>query len=405
MTLSTSRAVVIGAGPYGLATAAYLRAANVQTCVFGEAMSFWSRNMPAGMILRSPWAGSHIADPSRALTLDRYREECGIDHVSNIPLEDFIRYGCWFQRQIVPDLDCRKVTRVERASGGFRLTLEDGETLHTGRVVVAAGIARFLHRPPQFDQLPPSLASHSSEHRDPRQFSGKRVVVVGRGQSALESAVLLHEAGADVEVLVRAATIHWIGRGSRMLRRLGPLQGPARRVLYTTADVGPPGLNWIISTPGLFRRLPQELQDGIARRAIRPAGSSWLQPRTIGVQMTMQRAVISARPDGQRALLTLDDGTERCVDHVLLATGYRVDIGRYSFLAPELVAEVRRVDGYPELTAGSEASVPGLHFLGAPSARSFGPLMRFVAGTGFTAAALVQSVRDGRSVHGRSKRR
>jgi hypothetical protein len=121
--------------------------------------------------------------------------------------------------------------------------------------------------------------------------------------------------------------------------------------------------------------------------------------------MTMQRAVISARPDGQRALLTLDDGTERCVDHVLLATGYRVDIGRYSFLAPELVAEVRRVDGYPELTAGSEASVPGLYFLGAPSARSFGPLMRFVAGTGFTAAALVQSVRDGRSVHGRSKRR
>ena len=52
------------------------------------------------------------------------------------------------------------------------------------------------------------------------------------------------------------------------------------------------------------------------------------------------------------------------MDHVLLATGYRVDIAKYKFLAPELVQEVRQLDGYPDVTAGFATSVPGLHFIG-----------------------------------------
>ena len=64
---------VIGAGPYGLSGATHLRAANgLVVRVFGEPMSFWERHVPAGMLLRSPWAGSHISDPKRELTLDTY---------------------------------------------------------------------------------------------------------------------------------------------------------------------------------------------------------------------------------------------------------------------------------------------------------------------------------------------
>src|SRR5690348_13926276 len=68
----TSPVVIIGAGPYGLAAAAHLRAAGVEARVFGEAMAFWARQMPAGMLLRSYWDASHIADPARDLTLDAY---------------------------------------------------------------------------------------------------------------------------------------------------------------------------------------------------------------------------------------------------------------------------------------------------------------------------------------------
>jgi FAD-dependent urate hydroxylase len=65
----------------------------------------------------------------------------------------------------------------------------------------------------------------------------------------------------------------------------------------------------------------------------------------------------------------VDDGTERRVDHVLLASGYRVDVERCGLLAPELLRALRVAGGYPALTAGTESSVRGLHFVGAARLR------------------------------------
>jgi hypothetical protein len=106
----------------------------------------------------------------------------------------------------------------------------------------------------------------------------------------------------------------------------------------------------------------------------------------------MGRVVKSAIPLGNRLRLTLDNGTERLVDHVLLGTGYRVDIARYQFLSREMVDSVRRANGYPHLSRGFEASLPGLHFLGAPAAWSYGPLMCFVAGTEYAGRALTRYI-------------
>src|SRR5262249_49494553 len=111
-----------------------------------------------------------------------------------------------------------------------------------------------------------------------------------------------------------------------------------------------------------------------------------------GVPLTTGRSVAAAIPDGNRLLLTLDDGSQRCADHVLLATGYRPAVVRYPFLTGSLVSAVRQHDGYPELGAGFESSVPGLHFIGASAAMSYGPVMRFVSGTGYTARALTRRV-------------
>ena len=135
------------------------------------------------------------------------------------------------------------------------------------------------------------------------------------------------------------------------------------------------------------------LQERFARRAIRPAGAGWLRPRIDRATITTGRLVTSAKPMGQQVRVRLDDGTDRQVDHVLLATGYKVDISRCAFLAPELLQRLRVLDGYPELTPGFEASVPGLHFVGASAAASFGPLMRFVAGTKYASTALARCIR------------
>ena len=81
---------VIGAGPYGLSSAAYLRAARVETRVFGEPMSFWEKQMPVGMCLRSNWGASHIAAPQKALTLDEYSLKKGNHIPKPIPLDRFV---------------------------------------------------------------------------------------------------------------------------------------------------------------------------------------------------------------------------------------------------------------------------------------------------------------------------
>lgn len=394
MTDLKCQVVIVGAGPAGLAAAAHLRSANVDLRVFGKTMEFWERHMPAGMLLRSYWEACHISDPDGDLTLDRYQRALGVQLPRPVRLDDFINYGHWFQRQAVPDLDGRRVTRIEAASKCFRVMLDDGESLWAQRVVVATGIGSFAWQPRQFNALAPTLASHSSDHSDLGQFTGQRVVVVGGGQSALESAALLHESKAIVEVIVRAPGVRWLRYGTRLHTWLHNQANPLRWILYppSNSNIGPPGINWVVDTPDLFRRLPSAVHSRVKRRATRPCGSGWLPPRMNGVRITTGRVVISANPVGEQIRLRLDDGTERCVDHVLLGTGYHVDISRCAYLAPDLVRSLRLVNGYPKLTAGFEASQPGLHFLGAFAVGTFGPLMSHIAGTKYAASALTRCV-------------
>ena len=380
--------VVVGAGPYGLAVAARLRAVNgLDVRIFGEPMSFWE-SMPRGMLLRSTWDACYIGFPSGNLTLDRYKDESGRDFGKPVPLDAFIDYGHWFQREAVPDVDPRRVGSVARDGDSFRVTLEDGDVLRARRVVVAAGIEPFASRPEMFESLPSDLVSHSSEHRSFDSFAGRRVTVIGGGQSALESAALLHEAGADVEVIARRSQIIWL-RGGTIHRRLGRW----KPVFYAQTDVGPLGLSRLVAVPKLFTRLPRRVQTKLAYRSIRPAGARWLVERLANVPITTGRSVVGAEAAGGGVRLTLDDGSTREVEHVILGTGYRVDVAKYDFLDPELVAGIRRVGGYPLLRGGLESSVPGLHFVGAPAAWSYGPIMRFVSGSWYASRLLAKSIR------------
>ena len=78
--------------------------------------------------------------------------------------------------------------------------------------------------------------------------------------------------------------------------------------------------------------------------------------------------------------LTLSDNKVLSMDHLILATGYQVDIKTLSMLSPSLLAEIQQDMGTPILNPWFESSVPGLYFMGLSSLRSFGPLYRFVVG-------------------------
>lgn len=390
--MTTCDVAIVGAGPYGLSAAAHLCSVRgLEMRVFGEPMSFWDHNMPVGMFLRSNWSATEIADPNQSLTLEAYQATTG-DHLSvPLPLERFVQYGLWYQHQAVPDLDQRKVVRVECGFKHFRLALEDGEGIRSRRVIVAAGIGPFAWVPAAFQRLPSSLASHTSEHRDFRQFAGKRVLIVGSGQSALESGALLHEGGAEVEMIVRSNRIRWLrGLASKLKGyRLGKYP---TRLLYAPTDVGPAGLSKLVARPELVRRLPRTLQDRLRNRCVRPAGAGWLINRLQAVPITLGRSVVSVVPVGDRVEVKLDDGSKRRAHHILLGTGYRVDVSKYDFLSAGLLESIERFNGYPVLREGLETSVPRLHILGAPAAWSFGPLMQFVSGTTYASRALTRLV-------------
>src|SRR5579872_437282 len=395
--MATCDVTIIGAGPYGLSAAAHLRTIRgLDVLVFGEPMSFWERHMPRGMYLRSNWTATRIADPKRSLTLEAFQAASSSRFSAPVPLERFTEYGQWYQRNAVPDLDRRKIARIESNSNGFRVTLDDGEALNSRHVVVAAGIGSFARRPVEFDGIPSQLTSHTTEHQAFRQFVGKRLLIIGSGQSALESAALLHEIGAEVEVIARSQRINWLqGRLSKTLHhRLG---SGIRRLLYAPTDVGPAGLSQLMARPDLLRRLPHPLQEKLWKRSVRPAGARWLVKRLEDVPIRLSTSVVSAAPLGHQVRIRLNDGSERIVDHILLGTGYKVDVAKYEFLAPALVRSIRQFNGYPWLGVGLESSVPGLHFLGAPAARSFGPLMQFVSGTEYASRSLTRCIEGKRS--------
>jgi cation diffusion facilitator CzcD-associated flavoprotein CzcO len=383
MAAKSDPTAIIGAGPYGLSVAAHLLARRLDVRVFGEPMRYWER-MPAGMYLKSPWSASSLSAPGGQSNLDQYVAAMNAPAREPIPLATFLDYGRWFRQRSCPPVDATLVRSITRNDGAFQLELADGRLARASRVIVATGIRAFAHIPEFARELPAAFASHTQAHQDPSVFRGQTVAVIGSGQSGLEWAALLHEAGADVELIARGPVL-WVNR------KLYDRTGPARRIFYPPTDVGPPGLNWLIAFPLLLRHLPAEVRLRIHRRAVRPAGARWLRARVDGrVRITAKTSVRSARLTGGRLRLELSDGTSRDVDHMLLGTGYRPALEKLPFIDASLRQRVATSQGFPVLNEWFESSVPGFHFVGGVAGYSFGPLCNFVAGAGIAARQIAK---------------
>ncbi|MGW3266132.1 FAD-dependent oxidoreductase [Streptomyces sp. NPDC001056] len=387
---------VIGAGPFGLSAAAHLRARGLPVRVFGEPMVSWRAHMPEGMLLKSTPAASSLHCPRPGHTLADYCAAAGIRRLVGdediIPVETFIGYGEWFQRRLVPDLERVRVVSVEpgrEAGGGFELKLDSGESCTARAVVVATGLSGLAHLPAELGRAaadgpaPGGPVSHSSQHHDLTRFAGKELIVVGAGQSALETAVLAAEAGARVRVVAR-------GRG-RVAFGAPPWEQPRLR---PESPFGRAWSLWAFSyCPHPYRFLPEATRHFLVRRVLGPLGAWWLRERFEGaVQVTeVERVLGTEAEDGGPVLTVRTHGgrTERLTaDHVIAATGYRVDVAAMDFLGPGLRARLAVSRGAPKLGAGYVSSVPGLYFTGLPAAASFGPVMRFVCGTDFASPRL-----------------
>lgn len=381
---------IVGAGPFGLSAAAHLQnVKGLELRLFGRPMQFWEQCMPPRMLLRSHWNATHIDDPGDELSLDAFVSNTGTHGLGEpIPSTEFIRYGQWFHDTARLGADPRGVARIDVGGNGYELTLTDGASLRAKRVIVAAGIERFAYKPEFFRDIPAQFVSHSSELRDYSVFRDKRVLVLGGGQSALESAAFLKQGGAEVEILVREPM-----RCASKSRLRKVIPSAWLKPLHGRGGVGPAGISLIIQRPSLFGRLPRKTQAIWSRRATKLGFSYRLVPDMSGTPVFSGLAVERVRVEGERLSLRLSDGSDRMADHVVLGTGYRINVAQYSFLSRGILERLDVVDGYPRLDSGLESSLPGLHFTGAVATYSFGPLMRFVAGTPFASASLARRIR------------
>jgi len=384
---------IIGAGPYGLSIAAHLAARDISFRIFGKPMASWSDHMPEGMQLKSEGFASSISHPRGEFTLKDYCAKAGIAYKDTglpVKLETFVAYGLAFQKMFVPNLEERLVTSVQQAKKGFQLVLDNQERVFAKKVVVATGITGFARIPEILNGLPAGTVSHSSEHSDLEQFRGRRVAVVGAGASALDLATLLHESGADVELVARNSTIRFHDPPLNRRRSLRD------RLMQPVTPIGS-GLRllFFVHAAGLFRLLPESVRLDRMRKTLGPAPGWFVRDRIVDkVPFHLGVEIAGANAKDGKVDIELRDKAGRVetveVDHVIAATGYFVDVERLSFLSTALRQNIRRTEKAPALSANFESSVPGLFFVGLAAANAFGPLLRFACGTDFAAGRVAK---------------
>jgi thioredoxin reductase len=391
LSLADYDVVVVGAGPYGLSTAAHLLERGLNVAIYGKPLSFWRENMPRDMLLRSYWWASNLSDPQKQYGLARYFQENGMEAYDPLPAKTFIAYGLWFQKQLVPNIDETFIKTVELKEGRFILTLTDGRVIRSSAVVMAPGLGYYTYRPPEYNHLGAELVTHTAEHQLFDRFAGKQVIIIGGGQSALETAALAHESGAHVH-LVSRSPLTWI-KGSGSFPEHRPLM---ERLRNPKAGISPGWFNWRLEHfPYLFQRLPRStkdrLLDGPGRNG--PIGAAWLKPRIEGkVFLHELQHVQAVREMDDGVVLSLSNNEKLKADHVILGTGYHLDIRKLPMLHPQLLTNVQTYQNAPILNNRFESSVQKLYFVGYSSLLSFGPLYRFVVGTDAAARRVADSV-------------
>ena len=389
MSSSVVDVVILGAGPYGLSIAAYLKKRKISFRIFGRPMQSWQTMMPKGMLLKSEGFASNLYDPDDAFTLADYCAETGRPYADvgiPVPLETFVAYGLEFQRRFASNLEATDIVSVKTSPQGFALMTEEGETVLARRVIVAAGIRHFDWLPPVLSKLPREFATHSSTCGDLSSFKNRKVAVLGAGASAVDIAALLQEAGAQVEIVTRAGAIAFHE----------PFKEPRPWLQRVANPRSGLGLGWrsrlCTDAPLIFHAMPRDLRLRIVRRHLGPAPGWFVKEKVAGrIPMHLGVDLNQAEVKGSQVYLKIGaNGSSKdlVVDHVIGGTGYRVSLQRLKFLDDSLRNQIKTVEDTPVLDSSFESSVPGLFFVGVASANSFGPLTRFAYGAKFTARRL-----------------
>lgn len=362
--------IIIGSGPYGISLAAHAVAHGLSYKLLGYPMDFWKNQMPQDMFIRTPHDFCSFSDANDELTIQQFAKETGAQLVTPLPRPSFVDYGMWFAKRAGVEFTAELVTLLSRENDVYHVITESGQKLRAKYVIIATGVQHYKYVPEIFSTLPSHLVSHTSGYTDFKSFAGKKVAVMGSGQSAWEAAALLHNEGSDVELLYRRESANYGGSrvAERYIRKLG----------YA------------------FYQFPREIK---ASHWGQSPGSvaHFLRPYVEGkVTETGSVNIVLAEPTSDdKVKLSLSDGSNRVVDHVISASGYRINLDRVPFMTKEMLDSIDREDGYsqfPLLSESFESSIPGLYFAGPLSSHSHGPTFRFILGLRKTSRSIIPAI-------------
>ena len=368
--------LVVGAGPYGLAVAAHAQAHGIDTQIVGKPLGFWTDHMPEGMFLRSG-ADWHL-DAAGIHTFEAFFEDRCISpsELDPIPINVFLEYATWFQTQKRLVVDGRLVAALDKQEAHLVATLDDGSQIAADQVVAAPGCGFFAHVPDWAADLPDGARGHTCEVVRFDQFAGRRVLIVGGRQSAYEWAALLGEHGADCVDIVHR---HDVPRFEHV----------SWRFVDDLVDA-------TIRIPGWWRSLPPAEQDRISRQfweVGRLTLEWWLTPRLAHERFHLWPGteVVGTSAEHGATVVHLSNGEEVQADHVIFATGYKVDLSNVPYLRP-ILSGIDVVDGFPQLDNFFQCSIGGLYLPGFPATRDFGPFFGFTKACPAAAIRIVKGV-------------
>jgi cation diffusion facilitator CzcD-associated flavoprotein CzcO len=335
-------ALVVGGGPAGLATSHELQRQGVEHLVV-------ERGCSVG------WSWSEVYESLVLHTVRRLSTLPGLPFPPGTPRfptrEDFVQYLRAYAREFaLPVRPNSDAVGLERAGRVWTTRLADGTVLYSDVVVVATGIASEPYEPdlPGRDRFGGCLI-HSSEYRRPEPFAGRRVLVVGAGNSAADISTELSREGARVTLSVRSgATVVPLTVAGVAIQYFGfavaPLPLGARRFMATAlgraaslhgrSALPRAPITECTGVPVIGRHLTDALREG---------------------QIELKGEMVELLPDGAR----FADGRTASFDAVILATGYRAAI-RFleSIVRRDPCGFARRTDDV------TSADQPSLYFVG-----------------------------------------
>ena len=380
MATEQTALLIIGAGPYGIATAAYAKYLGVPVTVVGKTLDFWKTNMPRGMFLRSgpDW---HL-DARDVATFQAYCNMRGLTptQVKPVPLDTFLDYASWFMGQYDLTPQPALVTHLARSNGTFTATLDDGSQIRADKVVLSLGFAWFKHYPSELVKtLPVGSYTHTCDMVDFEFLRDKRVLIVGGRQSAFEWAALIREKGADqIHVTHRHATPH-----------------------FTEPDWSwvQPMVRRTLEDHGWWRRLTDEEKEQIRKHfwAVgRLTLEAWLGPRVDqpDIHIHENTTIVAARTlaDGTYEI-SLDDKTTVHAHHIILATGYVPNMQNVAFLGrTTILQELQTLNGSPRLDTEFQTNSPNLYVTGLAAVQDFGPFFGFTVACPVAAKIIGEAV-------------